>query len=173
MKKKTVPLLLIFILVGVIIMCSCNTNNRSHYKIYEKNGEYYYEDSFSGNKMTLLSFSDGLALIQEYETTGKAIHVGLNIWKYINQQGEVVLQPDVYLADAFSEGLAAVMPGEGSYWGYINKDGEMVIEPQFRQASMFKDGYASVYIENDGNIGTWILIDKKGEYIRDLDEPLD
>ena len=149
-------------------------NSRKYYKIYEENGEYFYESHYdiltrTINEKKRIEFEDDVALISEYKTEWGMTST-INIWKYIDKKGKVVLSPDVYIADAFSEGLAAVMPSEGSLWGYIDKNGEMLIEPQFRRASLFKDGFASVYIENDG--GKWILIDKSGEYIHDLAEPL-
>ena len=171
-KGKMIIIILVlmfgFVLVGDVLVNVFHSNNRTNYKVYEENGSYYYRNYFS-NKRTGLNFSDGLALIHEDKRSFGKIYEGLSIWKYIDETGNVVLTPDVYIADAFSEGLAAVMPFEGSYWGYIDKNGEMVIEPQFRRASMFKNGIASVYIENDSK---WILINKSGDHIQDLDEAM-
>jgi hypothetical protein len=150
-----------------------NDNNRQYYNIHEENGEYYYKSHVSDlahdeNEKVFIKFEDDLALIRE-----NILEFGItsiNTFKYIDKSGKVILNLDVYFADAFSEVLAAVIPSEESlWWGYVNKNGEMVIRPQYKQASMFKDGFASVYIEEDG--GKWILINNKGKYIRDLDEP--
>lgn len=159
--------------LGGFIVSTLNPNNRKSYKIHEENGEYYYRNRWDFLTRTLnekvwITFEDDLALIHEYTVSwGKTSTI--TIWKYIDRSGKVVLRPDAYLADAFGEGLAAVMLGEGTNWGYINKQGEIVIEPQFGRASMFQNGVASVYIEKTGK---WLLINMNGEHIQDLDEPL-
>ena len=173
MKKKKrlifpLTIILVLVIVGGSAVCILNPNNRTHYIIHEVNGDYYYKKYFSNEKIWV-DFNDDVALIHEYKTVWGSTFVGQDIWKYVNLKGDVVLRPDVYRADAFSEGLAAVIPSEGSYWGYINKNGEMVIAPQFRRASMFQNGFASVYIEETEK---WILINMNGEHIQDLDEPL-
>jgi len=177
MKRKIITiasLVVLALVLGGFTMSILFPNNRSHYKIYEEDGEYYYKNSYcllnrTWNEKKQIAFEDDLALISEYKTAW-GITYTITLWKFIDKNGKVVLRPDVYLADAFSDGLAAIMPFEGSNWGYINKNGEIVIEPQFTRASMFKDGFASVHIENDG--GKWVLINKNGEYVQDLDEPL-
>ena len=175
MKRKIIisSAVIVSLVLGGVTMSILFPNNRKHYRIYEGNGKYYYRNNVdtlvgSINERIWIAFEDDLALIREYKVSwGRAYTV--TIWKYIDKKGKVVLQPNVYLADAFSEGLAAVMPSEGSLWGYINKNGEMIVEPRFRRASMFQNGVASVYIEETGK---WILIDREGVHIRDLDEPI-
>lgn len=170
------PLILLSIFIlGIYLFYAAYSSSRKYYRIYEENGKYYYRGNIGFGGFTyeknFIEFEDGLALIRENRVEfGKGLST-LIVFKYINKKGRVVLRPDVYAADAFSEGLAAVMPFEGSLRGYMNKNCEMVIEPKYILASMFKDGFASVwYDEGDG--GKWILINKKGEYIRDLDKPL-
>jgi hypothetical protein len=166
-------LILLSFILGDFIMSnfSPNPNDRKYYKIFEENGKYYYISHISDlchdkNEKVFIEFEDDLALIDESKIIEHGV-TSINIFKYIDKKGKVVLMPDVYRADVFSEGLAAVIPYEGNLWGYINKNAEMVIEPKYSQASMFKDGFASV---NAGK--KWILINNKGEYIRDLDKPL-
>jgi len=168
-KIIAIAVILILIFIGGVVMSSLlNPNNRTRYRILEENGRYFYRNRFSMRKVWI-EFNDGLALIHQDRTSWGRVYEGLHIWKYVNTQGRVVLRPDVYFADGFSEGLAAVMPHEGGYWGYINTHGEMVIEPQFRRASMFENGVASVYIEDDG---IWVLINKSGEHLQKIDEPI-
>ena len=50
-------------------------------------------------------------------------------WGYINQEGEIVINPQFDFASFFSEGLARVVIGGKN--GYINQEGEIVINPQF------------------------------------------
>ena len=54
---------------------------------------------------------------------------------YINQVGEIVIEPQFGVAGHFSEGLSPVKIG-GKY-GYINQVGEIVIKPQFDDAGIF------------------------------------
>jgi hypothetical protein len=169
-KKLILPLAIILVLVfvGGAAVNILNPNNRKHYKIYEKNREFYYNNYLSSEKIWL-AYNEEIALIHEYKTTWGKTYIGLDIWKYINPKGDVILQPNVYRAAAFSEGLAAVIPMEGQQWGYMDINGNIVINPQFSRASMFQNGIASVYIEKTEK---WILINMNGEYIQDLDEPL-
>jgi hypothetical protein len=174
--------------------------DRSHYKIYEINGEYYYIGLWNNlggmiKKKVQILFEDDLALIHEYKPGSEGGISSIHTWRYIDRNGDVVLKPNAFLASGFSEGLAAVIPHEGLNWGYINKKGEIVIEPRYVQTFMFKDGLAAVYdggkwiqINNKGeyvndlefkdglaavyDFGKWFLINDKGKYIRELDEPL-
>ena len=172
MNKKSKILLLIailfFIFIGGSIVYIFNPNERSHYRIHEENGEYYYKNYFSSKK-NWLAYNDDVALISEYKTVWGRTYT-INIWKYIDRNGRVVLKPDVYIADAFSEGLAAIIPREGDYWGYMDKTGNIVVKSKYLQASMFKNGLASVFVEDNG--GEWILINKNGDCIQKLDKPL-
>ena len=179
-KNKIMAITLIFVTIiigGVAMYNVFNPNNRSRYRIFEVDGNFYYRNHFfarlyDGAKVRV-EFNDGLALINpSIISWGSFVQQGFGIFKYIDTKGRVVLRPDVYFAHAFSEGLAAVMPHEGGPWGYINIYGEMVIEPQFRRASMFENGVASVYFEND-NGGRWVLINQSGEHLQYLEGPLD
>lgn len=168
---------------------------RNYYELYEENGKYYfiydhnwlhpeggviYGFSPRDGVKEFIEFQGDLALIYDYEMRpftdrGKSGYEIVSLWKYIDKNGKVVLVPKIYFkgkldeilfGDRFSEGLAAVMYTEG--WGYININGETVVEPKYKFASTFKNGFASVY---DGNSEKWILINNKGEYVRDLDMP--
>lgn len=61
---------------------------------------------------------------------------------YIDQSGNIVIQPQFESVDGFSEGLCAVKLN-GKY-GYINKLGIMVIHPQYNSVYGFHEGIASV-----------------------------
>ena len=177
-KKLALAIAILFVLVfaGRSVVYWLNPNMRTHYKLYQENNQFYYLD-YSPRRIYLtddqkrwVTFSDGVALIHEYETHWGAVSVGLDVWKYIDKNGNVVLQPQVYRADSFSEGLAAVIPREGQLWGYMDQTGTIVIEPQYLEASRFKDGVASVLV-GDGNEGTWFLINEEGEPLRELEGP--
>ena len=74
-------------------------------------------------------FVDGLA--PQRDATSLA-------WGYIDKSGAWAIDPQFSVAQAFSEGLAAVRSaGRGTEFGYIDKSGEWVIEPQFYDALPF------------------------------------
>jgi hypothetical protein len=84
-------------------------------------------------------------------------------WGYIDQHGNLVINPQFDCAVSFHEGLAGVKIGGKT--GYIDKSGNIVINPQFDQAvvncvSDFHEGLATVYI--NGKNG---YIDKSGNYV--------
>lgn len=57
-------------------------------------------------------------------------------WGYINEKGNVVVEPVYTKAKSFSHGMAAVQ-GEDGFWGFINKDYEIVIPTQYLDAGYF------------------------------------
>lgn len=67
---------------------------------------------------------------------------------FINQSGEVVIEPQFDKTWGFSEGLAAVKV-DGKH-GFINKDGEMVIYPQFDWEWSYNE---SIHLTNSFNEG--------------------
>ncbi len=77
---------------------------------------------------------------------------------YIDQSGNIVIQPQFESVDGFSEGLCAVKLN-GKY-GYINKLGIMVIHPQYNSVYGFHEGIASVKINEQ-----WGFIDKSGNMV--------
>jgi hypothetical protein len=159
MKFKIILLLILalsFILVNFTVYIFF-PNSRMYYKIYEEKGKYYYIDhhkwiyywfcdwgmgNVSWNEKVWIEFENGLALITEYLAGWGMFTPSIHVFKYIDKKGKVVLRlgSDVYSADAFSEGLAAVMT---SYWGYIDKSGEFAIKPQYDIAKGFSEGLAA------------------------------
>lgn len=81
-------------------------------------------------------------------------------WGYINEQGDLIIEPQFDMVLSFSEnGLAPV--SFNNEWGYINTNGNFVIEPQFDTAEKFaKNGLARV--RADDKLG---FIDEKGEFV--------
>src|ERR1035437_8425370 len=55
------------------------------------------------------------------------------------QTGRMVISPQFESVGSFSDGLAAVLVGEGDRgkWGFIDKSGRMVIAPQFAKVGQF------------------------------------
>ena len=76
---------------------------------------------------------------------------------FIDQSGNVVIEPQYESASSFSEGLAAVEKDQKI--GYINKDGEVVIDFKYATGESFSEGLAAVregeklgYINKDGEV---------------------
>lgn len=70
-----------------------------------------------------------------------------------------MIKPQYYIANSFSEGLAAVY--KDKKYGYINKKGKYVIEPQYVDAGDFSEGIAVVQTED----GEWNFIDQTGAVV--------
>lgn len=88
---------------------------------------------------------------------------------YIDKTGKEVIAPQFFVAQDFSEGLAAVRVEQTSEskYGYIDRTGHMVIEPRFNQAEPFSEGLAAVETSartiNKQVVGiAWGFIDKTG-----------
>ncbi|HEX8564620.1 MAG TPA: WG repeat-containing protein [Pyrinomonadaceae bacterium] len=81
-------------------------------------------------------------------------------WGYVDKNGKVVIQPQFYWAEEFSEGLAAFENDEGLH-GYVDVTGKIVIEPKFSNWSDFSEGVAAVAID----IFQYGFIDKAGNWI--------
>lgn len=63
-------------------------------------------------------------------------------WGYVNSQGEWVIQPQYDVAEAFTEGLAAVR--KDGYYFYINEDNEALCEAKYAYAYPFRNDIAIV-----------------------------
>jgi len=104
-------------------------------------------------------FVGGLAPVQQQD--------GDKRYGFINKQGEYIIEPQFYLASVFSqdEGLAVVMPEQGSLMGYISTKGGIVIEPQFAYAGTFAEGLATVKMSNVQGRDDWGAINTLGEVV--------
>ncbi len=81
---------------------------------------------------------------------------------FINQQGEVVIEPIFRNLGTFSEGLAPAR-FNGTF-GYINTAGIFAIPPVYDYATDFSEGFAQVYQE-----GKLFFINKKGERLWNIE----
>jgi hypothetical protein len=85
---------------------------------------------------------------------------------YLNEKGEVIIEPKFDLALYFSEGRALIAKSEGydEYdlpifkYGYIDTKGDIIIPCRFDQAYAFSDGLAEVVIKD-----SILFIDKNGK----------
>ncbi|MEZ4526186.1 MAG: WG repeat-containing protein [Desulfobacterales bacterium] len=84
---------------------------------------------------------------------------------YFNKEFRIVIPPQFFVGDPFSEGLAAVHRESESLWGYIDKKGEFVIPDEFVECSPFCDGRSWVLRKYGGG---WEIIDKTGRTVGPL-----
>jgi len=80
-------------------------------------------------------------------------------WGFVNEEGQVVINPQFSQVGNFSDGKCAVQNKDGK-WGYIDSDGKLAISYQFDVAEKFVKGQATVGF--DGKSGS---IDDKGKYV--------
>ncbi len=88
---------------------------------------------------TLSDFSSGLAAFEIIN------RIGVAMWGYINQSGDIAIEQKFDEAGPFTEGLAWVR-AEGTC-GYIDPTGELKIPAQFDRAAPFYESLAAVYTE--------------------------
>jgi hypothetical protein len=81
-----------------------------------------------------------------------------NLWGFINEEGEVLIEPAYQWTSNFKEGFAIIQLNHKK--GFINKRGENVIPPVFDDAENFNKGFA-VVIRDD----FYGLIDKTGKIV--------
>lgn len=79
-------------------------------------------------------------------------------WGYIDSAGKIVIKPQFFGVEEFSEGLAAFEIENGKH-GYIDETGKIVVEPKFDSHTDFSEGLAAVSID----LG-WGFIDKTGAW---------
>lgn len=98
--------------------------------VASQNGKYALYNS-EGEKETKNTYKNMDIYLGEYiafeDSNGK--------WGFIDESGEIVIEPVFSNAKSFSNGLAAV--SDGSKWGFINQKGVLVIDYQFEDADYF------------------------------------
>ena len=67
-------------------------------------------------------------------------------WGFVNEAGDVVIEPSYDAVEPFSDGVACVRIGMKK--GYIDKTGNRVIKLQFDNARPFSEGMAGVRISS-------------------------
>lgn len=91
---------------------------------------------------------------------------------YVNTEGKLLIKPEFFIAEDFSERLAAVRIEESteSKYAFIDKTGKVVIPAQFDQAYSFSEGLAAVetgFRAEAGKqvAGKWGFIDRSGKFV--------
>lgn len=89
----------------------------------------------------------------------------LKKWGYIDEKGNIVIQPQFTQARPFSEGMAAVANEQfNPTWGFINTKGYMVLKPAYKgRVSDFNSGYCCW---RDEDHGVDRFIDKTGNAVK-------
>jgi hypothetical protein len=86
------------------------------------------------------------------------------VFGYIDETGNMVIEPQYPEAHEFSEGLALAAFGGGL--GFIDHNGETEIEPKFSSARSFSEGLAAVKPKDEVY---WRYINKTGNYAIETD----
>ena len=103
---------------------------------------------------------DGLyPMYEKYDTN--------ELWGYIDENGQYVIEPQYLYADYFYKDLAVVRDTDNYLYGYIDKKGEYVIYPQFLYAYNFAESDITAVDVGDDitGLGKWGYIDKNGNYV--------
>lgn len=102
----------------------------------------------------LRGFSEGLAPVN----IGRQIHMGDILkapgkWGFMDETGQVVIEPTFPQVGGFSGGLAPAASAEGGrrpLWGYLDRTGKWAIRPRFNQAGGFFEDRAFVGVSLPG-----------------------
>jgi hypothetical protein len=83
---------------------------------------------------------------------------------FVDNKGQIVIEPMFEGASDFSDGLALVQKSSNEKIGYIDKTGKFIIQPNYDKANSFSDGLAAVFINEleDSKHG---YIDKTGKIV--------
>lgn len=108
------------------------------------NGEFLCDNRFiaSNGKVYSLYKTDGSKV---FDFPGKNTDLNLGdyiayqdnkgLWGFVDQKGNIVIEPEYKGAKSFSYGMGAIYDGEN--WGYINSDGKTVIDCQYKDVGYF------------------------------------
>lgn len=95
---------------------------------------------------------------EEEKTVNLFLDIENDMFGYVDEAGNTVIEHQYDYAEQFSEGYAVVCKDD-SYM-FINEKGEQAIEGTFREAQSFYKGFAAVVDE-----ARWTLIDTAGQSI--------
>lgn len=112
----------------------------------EQGGKYYMMDK-EGNKIVDTAFQD----VKIFNGDGYAAVKIKGKWGFIDQAGEIVIEPKYEDARSFANGYAAVK--DGDLWGFINEKDELFIDYKFTDVRDFTSS-GSVFVKQ----ATWRLL---------------
>lgn len=106
------------------------------------------------------AFSEGLARVGDIQSVwvgGADLRYG-----FVDQNGNVIVEPKYAEAGNFSEGLAKV--GKDGKYGFVDKGGKVVVPLEYDVAGDFSDGLAPV-----GKSGKYGFVDQSGQIVIPLE----
>lgn len=139
-SKRVKSFCLIFLLLVIMIsMIGCMSNQSMRNK----------------NKNSFINFRQGEAPQDGLYLAPVRIAI---YWGYIDQNGNIVIEPQFLAAKSFSEGLASVLTENG--YKYIDKSGSIIFELDIEKATSFSEGLACVKRKDK-----WGYIDTYGNFV--------
>ena len=138
----------IWIMSNVLVITGAGTGRNRRYGVM----------TVSGREM----ISPQLEWVSSFDDSGMAVIRREGRFGFINEAGQVVVEPQYESIRSYSEGLAAVLI-DGK-WGYIDTYGETVIDPVFDWVYDFSDGLA-VFRVGEWDGGKRGYIDRQGDVV--------
>ena len=124
---------------GHVIVGKTNDNSQLVYGFYNHTGKLIYPCKLQ----SAAAFHEGLALI----------YVDQDSPHFINTQGEIAFETQLYPTDSYSEGKACGFHlddlGYPKKHGFMDKTGKVVIKPLFNASTNFKSGVAVGKMPNE------------------------
>jgi hypothetical protein len=130
----------------------------------DKNGKEVFPALASNGRGT---FGDG-EIYPVRENRRMYYNAELKKYGYADEKGNIVIKPQFDKAQAFSEGLAAVMIEENytKKWGFIDPTGKLVIPATYSlKPGRFSEGLAAVRIGSSESDYEMAYIDKTGKRV--------
>ncbi len=123
-----------------------------------------YDEKHKGNYYGLTNSAGEIKLKTEYKYIDRGsdendvliIKTTDDLYGFVNQKGDWIVQPQYEYMSRFEDGIALVE--RNNKWGYINKLGQEILPIQYDGAHDFKNSYADATIGNEV-----FIIDKSGK----------
>ena len=120
--------------------------------LINEKGEYVIEPQYD----FLGGLHNGLISFRQSDLTG-----------FLDVNGNVVIKPQFYWVDEFSEGLCVVstdwQTDDPRLYGYIDATGNLVIDYKYQHAHKFENGIGKVQLNN-----LWGAVDKEGDVVVEI-----
>ena len=78
------------------------------------------------------------------------------LWGFVDEAGELRIEPRFKDVQDFSGGLAGVTDGEGKS-GFIDETGRLVVAPRYDSVDPFRSGFATVTYRRDGDFAVGLI----------------
>lgn len=147
-------------------------NGRALVKANE--GKYSIIDK-EGNEIVELSYEN---IVPDEDNETFMFIDDNNLYGYLNDKGEVIIEPEYSRAFPFEDGVAIVSPSdveeENKKWGVIDKDNNYVIDPKYTSITYLGEGLFAIAkdeakVYGDIDLTKQAIITKEGKTITDFD----